>query len=306
MKSCSLSPKCHNLNINTYSFKELLGLFQLDYKISIEDLKRAKMMVLKMHPDKSKLSPNYFLFYKKAFDIILQYYNDSVKTTQDVPKTEQTYNPYHSTDKQNEQHINKAIHDMGQDKFNHTFNQLFEKNMKKTVEDHNDWFKQHDPLYQYDNISSTSGIATAFDTIKKNTVSLIKHTGVETMKSSGPTYGNLYDEDEGLDTYITSDPFSKLKFDDLRKVHKDQTLFSVSENDFENMTTFSSIEQLQRERGSMNINHIDRSESEKILLEREEALKQKMLAKQHQANLKTMEYSEKNKSVMATFFTLKN
>ena len=29
-----------------------------------------------MHPDKLKLSSQYFIFYKKAFEIIAQYYHD--------------------------------------------------------------------------------------------------------------------------------------------------------------------------------------------------------------------------------------
>ena len=311
MKSCSANSHSHNLNINMYSFKELLNLFQLDYNISVEDLKRAKTVVLRMHPDKSRLPPNYFLFYKKAFEIVVEYYNNQTKTSKDVPTTEQIYNPLNPTDKRTEETVHKAIHEMGKDRFNHTFNTLFETNMKKPVQDHNEWFKKHDPLYQFDDISTASGIATAVETIKKSTASLVKYNGVETMKSAGPTYGNLYDDDddatgEGSHGYIASDPFSKLKFDDLRKVHKDQTVFAVSERDYEKVPKFASIDQLQRERGSLNIKHIDRSESEKILVEQEEALKQRMAAKQHAETLRTMEYAEKNKSVMATFFTLKN
>ena len=54
----------HNLDIQTYSLKDLLNLFNLNEKdvITIEDIKRAKLIVLKMHPDKSKLSSDYFLF----------------------------------------------------------------------------------------------------------------------------------------------------------------------------------------------------------------------------------------------------
>ena len=310
MKSCSASPNSHNLNINMYSFKELLGLFQLDYNMTPEDLKRAKTVVLRMHPDKSRLPSNYFLFYKKAFDIVLEYYNNHTKTSKEVPTTEQIYNPLTPTDKRTEETVNKAIHEMGKDRFNQTFNTLFETNMKKPVQDHNEWFKKHDPLYQFDDISTASGIATAVESIKKNASSLIRYNGVETMKSAGPTYGNLYDDDdetdEGSRGYIASDPFSKLKFDDLRKVHKDQTVFAVSERDYENVPKFASIDQLQRERGTMNITHVDRAENEKILFEREEAMKQRMVAKQHADTLRTMEYVEKNKSVMATFFTLKN
>jgi hypothetical protein len=292
-----------------YSFKELLELFQLDYKIGIDDLKRAKMMVLKMHPDKSRLPADYFLFYKKAFDIVVQYYQDSVKTTAEVPKTEQIYSP-ETADKRVSKTVNKAMNDMGQDQFQQKFNQLFEQNMKKPVRDQNDWFKNNDPLYQFDNVSSTSGIAGAVESIKKTTAAMVKYNGVENMISSGPSYGNLYDEEDGESGesggYVTCDPFSKLKFDDLRKVHKDQTVLAVSESDFSKMRTYGSMDQLQRERGSMNIEHIDRSESEKILDQREQALRQQMLAKQHADRLRSMEYAEKNKSVMASFLKLTN
>ena len=79
MKACSIQPKSHNLNIKMYSFQELLDLFKLSSNITIEEMKRAKMMVLKMHPDKSRLPPDYFLFYKKAYEIIYQYYEETHK-----------------------------------------------------------------------------------------------------------------------------------------------------------------------------------------------------------------------------------
>ena len=66
----------HNLHIESYSLDELLQLFELNTRnINTENLKRAKKKVLMLHPDKSKLGPEYFLFYKKAFDIVVQFYN---------------------------------------------------------------------------------------------------------------------------------------------------------------------------------------------------------------------------------------
>jgi len=305
MKQCSASPSSHNLNIKMYSFKEILDLFQLDYSFTIDDLKRAKMMVLKMHPDKSRLPADYFLFYKKAFDVVVDYFTETTKTTAKVPITEQLYH-VESADKNTSKTVNKVINEMGRDKFQEKFNQLFEQNMvQKPAHDHNDWFKNNDPLYQFDNITSVGGLAGAIDTIKQKNAALVKYNGVENIHSGGPSYGNLYEEEDNS-AYVTCDPFSKLKFDDLRKVHKDQTVLTVSENDFAKVKTYSSMDHLQRERGSMNIQHVDRSESEQILLQREQAVKQQMLAKQHAANLKSMEYAEKNKSVMASFLKLTN
>ena len=45
--------KAHNLDIHMYSLHDLLNLFELDYNINTEDLKRAKKKVLMTHPDKS-------------------------------------------------------------------------------------------------------------------------------------------------------------------------------------------------------------------------------------------------------------
>ena len=68
----------HNLDISKYTFYELLDLFELDHQnITVEDLKRAKKKVLYMHPDKSRLGPEYFLFYKKAFSVIVNMYEST-------------------------------------------------------------------------------------------------------------------------------------------------------------------------------------------------------------------------------------
>ena len=57
----------HSLDVQNYTLYELLELFQLDMnQITPEKLKKARNKVLYMHPDKSHLPPEYFLFYKKA------------------------------------------------------------------------------------------------------------------------------------------------------------------------------------------------------------------------------------------------
>ena len=144
MKQCGMAPGCHNLNIKMYSFKELLALFKLSYTIDINELKRAKMMVLKMHPDKSRLPPDYFLFYKKAFDVIVDYYNETQKVSVEVPQNEIVYQT-DTPDKSAARKINSTMKEMGAEKFQQTFNTLFEKNMVKTRDDSiNDWFKSNE------------------------------------------------------------------------------------------------------------------------------------------------------------------
>jgi cation transport regulator ChaB len=78
----------HNLDIQQYNLKELLGLFNINtYDFSLNDLKKAKKMVLMMHPDKSKLPHDYFIFYKKAFEIVVKFYSNKNKTEEEVSQT---------------------------------------------------------------------------------------------------------------------------------------------------------------------------------------------------------------------------
>ena len=104
---------------------------------------------------------------------------------------------------------------------------------------------------------------------------------------------------------MTSDTFSKLKFDDLRKVHKDQTVFAVSESDYQKVPKYSSVDHFVRERGQTGP-PIDKSEAEKILAHREREMQQKMMQRQHQSNLQTMHYEEKNKNILSSFLHLTN
>ena len=60
-----------DLNIDNYTYEDLLALFKLEYDFDVNDMKRAKKDVLMTHPDKSKLPNKYFLFYSNAYKLIL-------------------------------------------------------------------------------------------------------------------------------------------------------------------------------------------------------------------------------------------
>lgn len=295
----------HNLDIHMYSFKEILDLFNVSYNLNLEDLKRAKNIVLKMHPDKSGLSSEYFLFYKKAFEMVLQYYNENQKTSQVVPQINPVYE--HSSLLSNNKSINKqvnhVIQKMDKKDFSQKFNELFEKNMVSSVDTKkNEWFSSETPLYNTPQTSSSSGIGVAIEQIKQNNNALIKHRNVEDLiiRSTG---SSLY-EDEEEDVYISSDPFSKLKFDDLRKVHKDETVFAVKESDIQKRQQYTSYDHLNKARNSMDLTPLEKETAERLLRERENQKKEMILAKQHQMNLRTLEYNNKNKTVLSSFLHL--
>jgi hypothetical protein len=295
--------KSYNLDIHVYKFNEILDIFGLSYNLTLDDLKRAKLIVLKTHPDKSGLSPDYFLFYKKAFEIIVEYYNESQKTSKIVPEKNPDYIPLNTTNKSINKQVNTAVGKMDKNDFQKNFNRLFEENMR-TITDtkKNDWFISENPIYEVPKTNSASGIGEAIDQIKRNTNSITKYKGVEDLiiKSNG---SSLYeDEDDG--SYVSCDPFSKLKFDDLRKVHKDQTIFAVKESDINQYKQYKTPEELKNSRGIDNLTPLEKEKAERFLREREQKKREEMLAKQHHSNLQTMEYEKKNQSILSSFLRL--
>ena len=295
-----MSGSQHNLDISTYSFDEVLELFSMDYNMNAEDMKRAKKKVLMSHPDKSRLDPQYFLFYKKAYEFVVNYYNEKIKHEERSDRKSTAYTPLENQDVGQEQ-ISGVIGKMKKKDFNTTFNDLFETNMAvKPDESRNDWFRSVDA--QYSNISNVTkdSISTAFNQVKKQQGSLVRHTGVQMLNSVGGT--NLYGDSD--DVYATSDPFSKLKYDDLRKVHKDQTVLTVSESDFDNIKKYKSLDHLTQERGRQDTSPLSSQEYEGIISRQQREHEQMIIRKQHESNIKALEYEKKNKNVIGRFLQL--
>ena len=291
----------HNLDIQMYSFKDILELFHLDnYNISETQIKKAKKIVLMTHPDKSKLPSNYFLFYKKAFDILNNYYKDHNKQTQEVKSS--VYQPISNEDDNQTTQIKDKIKQVNHNKFQKEFNTLFEENMMSKVDtSKNDWFKneEKDEKYETDNNINANNMGQMFRTFKKNNQEMVVHKNVQELHHSS---GNsLYDDDDETQ-YCGSDIFGKLKFDDLRKVHKDQTIFDVCESDYSKVKTYSSVEQMRNDRSRQNVGPLNKQEAEHLLNQRNSQHSEKMIQLQHQSNLKSMEYSDKNKQVMGSLF----
>jgi hypothetical protein len=274
---------------------------------SAEDMKHAKKQVLMVHPDKSKLPPEYFLFYKKAFDLVLNHYNNINKQNQAInDKTTKYVNLDDS--KQLKTQISQNIEEMQKNgKFQEKFNELFEKNMlnkedeerKKTQ---NEWFLKNDPLYSVEGAVNLNNMGEKINQIKQNTQNIIKYQGVQDFFCSRGA--QLYEGEEDHNQYATCDPFAKLKFDDLRRVHKDETVFNVSENDYNNVKKYESVDHYVRERNVDHIKPLDKLESQKIFDEKERNQSEKLYRLNHQSNIKTLEYEKKNAEIKSAFLYL--
>jgi len=151
-------------------------------------------------------------------------------------------------------------------------------------------------------------MGVVFDKIKETQNAMVKYGGVKNLSTNNGS--RLYedgDEDGNeSDNYLSSDPFSKLKYDDLRKVHKDQTVFMVSERDINKVQQYSSVDHYARERGGQNIKPIDKVEAEQILNTQNKQYQEYIRHKEYAAELKLQKNMEKNKSVLANFLRLGN
>ena len=64
-----------NLNLDDYELQDILNLFSIELPITFEDLKQAKKTVLKLHPDKSQLPSQFFIFYGEALKVLVHLYS---------------------------------------------------------------------------------------------------------------------------------------------------------------------------------------------------------------------------------------
>lgn len=282
-----------------YSFKEVLELFDLNDNFNMEDLKKAKKKVLMIHPDKSNLPSEYFLFYKKAYEIIYHFFEENIKQSKAVPTEKMEYSAMNTSEEMKSQ-INKSISSMKNGEFNKKFNEIFDKNMSTPIENKNEWFQKNEALYE-ESVSSRGNIGEAMNRIREQNSGLVRYNGIQTLNRGGT---NLYDDD--TNSYITCDPFSKLKFDDLRKVHKDETIFSVNENDINNMKTYSTMENLKQDRERQTLTPMEKMEAEKMMNFRRKEKEEWIRNKQYESSLKSMENQEKSKSILSNFLRLTN
>jgi hypothetical protein len=168
----------------------------------------------------------------------------------------------------------------------------------------NEWFTKDEASYKVDGEVNKQNMGQMFEQMKEqqNMNVVARYRGVENLVVGSGS--KLYDEDDS-DEYVVCDPFSKLKFDDLRKVHKDQTVLAVSEKDYQKVAHYSSMDQYKQARGQQTLTPLEKHEAERLLSMQEKQFQQRIMQKEYQSNLRTMEYEQKNKTVLSSFLQLK-
>jgi len=237
-----------DLDINNYELNDILNLFSITSNFTEEDLKKCKKQVLMTHPDKSRLSKEYFLFFSKAYKILYEIHTFKENSNRD---TSIEYNDVvKHVSKKNDSEKNKSINNfIKSDNFNKEFNKLFEKNNVKSEHDrtgYGDFLKSDiedniiNELYNGE-VPQTERLQK-LERLRERSRALIVKTDVQTTTAFA-SHTNICNS---APQQYSSEIFSSLPYEDLKKAHT-ETLIPVTSEDARK-EQFSSIGDIQQHR----------------------------------------------------------
>lgn len=282
-----------DLNLDNYNLEDLLKLFHLEYNFDEDQLKTAKKIVLKTHPDKSQLPKEYFLFFSSAYKIIYSIHQFRSKSK--CPK---------STEYIIEEDKEKAmlLSDLSKKKnFNKLFNEMFEKhNIKdESIETgYGEWLKSNEDVDT--RVATKQNMGAMFEEKKRETRALVVHNGITELGGEG--YQNLVDD---VPASYGSSMFSSLQFEDLRKAHR-ESVVPVTKEDYDILPKYNTVNELQMNRASQDTvpktyeQSKDYLDSRKELQDKQDVQRAYKLAKRDEVVKKT------NDLWMSNFKQLKN
>ena len=266
-----------DLNLENYNLQDLLNLFELSNNFNINDLKSIKKKVLQLHPDKSRLDKEYFLFYCKAYRMVKNIYDFKNKKQESLDSNNATVEyvaeELDEFDSKGKRLLLDKILKKEKADFNKWFNENFEKMNIEEEERKNgygEWFKSNEDV---DTTETTLNMMHQKITEKKEHLSSIvkRHDIQDTNYNSSSNYKEL---DSGAPESYSSNMFSKLPYEDLRKAHT-ETVVPVSANDYNKVLKFNNVETLRQHRHSQNIKPLTEGEASNFMSDREKMEDQK-------------------------------
>ena len=253
-----------DLNIENYDLDDILKLFKLNYSFDEDGLKNAYKIVLKTHPDKSRLNKEVFLFFKQAYSILKKIYYFRNRKKKCVHTKEYAI----EKNKEHEELLRK-LDGKSVKEFNKWFNNMFEQN--KVSDDnfdngYGDWYRNKEDI-QIEKVNSLRDFGRVFENKKRECKSLVMRTGVVEMQN----INNGYNLSREAPNEYSSDLFSKLKYEDLKKAHT-ETVVPVTREDFENKKKFNSVDSYRRHRSQQNTTAPSLEQSKRLLHQKKESM----------------------------------
>ncbi len=256
-----------DLNIENYGLIELLNLFKLNPTYNETDLKQAKLIALKTHPDKSGLDPEIYIFFSRAYTRIKRIYNFRQQKEQNMYNTEYS-DTLGDVTTPGERKLLSKIHGKSVKDFNNWFNEMFENHAKvnnnESSNGYEEWFKSNENVNDNENIS-LNDFGNFFNETKKRQKALTIYEGVQELNETQGGY-NLNRDTPGS---YSSGMFSKLQYEDLKVAHT-ETVIPVTQEDFEKVKKYRNVDELTRFRENQNVKAYSEKQSEILLKKRKD------------------------------------
>jgi hypothetical protein len=256
-----------DLNINNYSKNELYKLFGIDdnASLTVDIMKICKKTVLKTHPDKSGMATKYFLFFSKAYKRLHSIYQFQNKGEGQI--SFQNNNFSDNQDKDNFEALNQMF-DKNKSlrkttNFNEWFNEQYEKNkLDDNDSGYGDWLKSNEDIEDISKISHKN-LDSEIEKKKKHLQSITEYNGLSQQYFS--SFGGSSIVQQNSD-FTSSGLFSKegMGFTDLKQAYV-QSVIPVTEEDYNKIPKFSTIDEYNRYRNSVDMSIPTKEESMKQL-----------------------------------------
>ena len=248
-----------DLDISNYDLDDILRLFKIPTNFEEEDMKKAKQIVLKTHPDKSRLPAKIFIFYSQAYKVLFQLYEFRNKSSNKkqaekyedvVPNSQGESGSDKGREKALAQFFNTNEKLKESKHFNKWFNAEFEKNKMETDDGagYGEWLTSNEDIEPEKKIS-LSQMGEEFGKKKAEMRALVPMKDIEDVNYRQTIQGTSLSTNGP--TEFNSDLFSSLPYQDLRQAHVNSVI-PVTEEDYYKVKKFQNINELTSYRNSQD------------------------------------------------------
>lgn len=273
-----------DLDIDNYSCDDLFNLLGIQGRTLDETLmKSVKKVVLKTHPDKSNLHPDYYIFFSKAYNRLHAIYVAQNKTAKKSDNYNNDYNPAYSDEK--EKLLNSFFETNNNfknpKKFNKWFNDKFEKHhVKEEEHGYGDWLKSDEGVVETAKISQ-SQLGSEMEKHKQRIQGIIPYQGIQ-------------------DTFSSSSIVSGDGFSDLKQAYE-ESVIPVTQQDYNKMKKFNSVNEYTnfRDNEHKNVKPMSEQNASKYLKKKNRDLEDQCVA----MTFENIKHSEKQKEQNNLFWS---
>jgi len=298
-----------DLDITNYNLQDILSLFKIPLNFTERDLKQAKSIVLKTHPDKSGLDPDFFRFYSKAYKMLYSVWEFRKKGDINKGENKNTdYSTYGDDDKrelldqmfQNNERFKNKNH------FNKWFNEQFERNKlsdEREEKGYEDWLRSNE-----DNTDSLKNVTMEtmgheFEKKKSQARSLVVRQEVQEFYGTNSITATELSGDAPQS--FDSDLFSALPFQDLRQAHT-ETVIPVTFEDYQEKQKFNNVNEMISHRSQQNVKPLSEQQAMDYLKNREKNDEERSVRRAYDLAKQTELAQQRNQDFWASIQFLKD